>query len=156
VRISLDSLGVPYADFAVELSSPARGVVVWSILRELGGEGVRARIRRDNDFARHVAARARASDRLELMAEPVLSICCLRYSAPQRDDLDALNAALVRRLQAETPYMPSSTMVNGRFVIRPCFTNGRTEPEHVDEFCDAVIRIASGSRRPQRRRGPQA
>lgn len=143
VRMSLDSMGIPYADFAVELSSPARGVVVWSILRELGREGVRDRIRRDNDFARHVAARTRASDRLELMTEPVLSICCLRYVAPQRDDLDALNAALLRRLQAETPYLPSATMVNGRFVIRPCFINGRTELEHVDGFCDAVIRIGN-------------
>ncbi len=143
VRISLDSMGVPYADFAVELSSPARGVVVWSILRELGREGVRARIRGDNDFARHVATRAAASDRLELMAEPVLSICCFRYVAPGVDDdgLDSLNATVLRRLQAETPYLPSSTVVNGRFVIRPCFINGRTELKHVDGLCDAVIRI---------------
>lgn len=102
---------------------------------------MRARIRRDNDFARHVAARARASDRLELMTEPVLSICCLRYVAPHSHDLNALNTTLLRRPQAETPYLPSSTVVNGHFVIRPCFINGRTELEHVDGFCDAVIRI---------------
>jgi Glutamate decarboxylase and related PLP-dependent proteins len=141
VRVSLDSMGVPYADFGVELSAPARGVVVWSILRELGRRGVRERIRRDNDFARHLASRVRLSNRLELVAEPVLSICCLRYRTEATDDLDALNAALLRRLVAETPYLPSSTVVKGRFAIRPCFINARTELEHVDAFCDAVIRI---------------
>jgi aromatic-L-amino-acid decarboxylase len=141
VRVSLDSMGVPYADFGVELSAPARGVVVWSILRELGRRGVRERVRRDNDFARHLASRVRLSNRLELVAEPVLSICCLRYRTEATDDLDALNAALLRRLVAETPYLPSSTVVKGRFAIRPCFINARTELEHVDAFCDAVIRI---------------
>jgi aromatic-L-amino-acid decarboxylase len=139
--VSLDSMGVPYADFGVELSSPARGVVVWSILRELGREGVRARVRRDNDFARQLAARVTQSDRLELLAEPVLSICCFRYVAPGIDDLDTLNAALARRLIRETPYLPSSTIVGGSFAIRPCFINARTEREHVDGFVDAVVAL---------------
>jgi aromatic-L-amino-acid decarboxylase len=141
VQASLDSIGVPYADFGVELSAPARGVVVWSILRELGRDGVRARICFDNDLARQLAARARASERLELLAEPVLSICCLRYCNDAVADLDALNAALLRRLIRETPYLPSSTLVNGRFALRPCFINARTEPVHVDGFADAIIRI---------------
>jgi aromatic-L-amino-acid decarboxylase len=139
--VSVDAMGVPYADFAVELSSPSRGAVVWSILRELGREGMRARIRRDNDFARHVAARVADSDRLEVLAEPVLSICCFRYVAPDVDDLDALNAALVRRLVRETPYLPSSTVVGGRYAIRPCFINARTELHHVDGFVDTVLRL---------------
>ena len=141
VRVSLDSMGVPYADFGVELSAPARGAVVWSILRELGRDGVRDRIRHDNDLAHHVAAQVRASDRLELLAEPVLSICCLRYRAETVVDLDALNAMLFRRLVQETPFLPSSTVVDGRFAIRPCFINARTAIAHVDGFCDAVLRI---------------
>lgn len=141
VQVSLDSIGVPYADFGVELSAPARGVVVWSILRELGREGVRARIRFDNDLARQLAARARASDRLELLAEPILSICCLRYRNDAVADLDALNAALLRRLIRETSYLPSSTVVNGCFALRPCFINARTEPVHVDGFADAIVRL---------------
>jgi hypothetical protein len=41
----------------------------------------------------------------------------------------------------ETPYLPSSTVVNGSFAIRPCFINVRTAVEHVEGFCDAVVRI---------------
>jgi aromatic-L-amino-acid decarboxylase len=140
-RVSLDAMGVPYQDFAVELSSPARGAVVWAILRELGRDGVRALIRADNDLARRLAERVRASDRLELLLEPELSICCLRHRAPGAADPDALNAALLRRLLQETPYLPSATVVGGRFALRPCFINARTEPGHVDDFAAAVERV---------------
>src|SRR5437763_3006412 len=140
-RSSLDGMGIPYADFGVELSAPARGVVVWSILREVGREGVRAQIRRDNDFARHLAQRARESDSLEVLAEPTLSICCFRYTAREVDDLDALNARLFRRLVQETPFLPSATVVDGEFAIRPCFINARTRVDDVDGLADAVLRI---------------
>jgi aromatic-L-amino-acid/L-tryptophan decarboxylase len=141
VRSSIDSMGIPYADFAVELSAPARGVVVWSILRRLGRQGMRARVRRDNDFARHLASRVRESEGLELLGEPVLSICCFRYVGDGIEDLNGFNAALFRRLVQETPYLPSSTLVNGRFAIRPCFINPRTQKEHVDGLVDAVVAI---------------
>jgi aromatic-L-amino-acid decarboxylase len=141
VQSSLDHMGIPYADFALELTAPARGAVVWSILRELGREGVRAQVRRDNDFARRIADRAGASEALELLAEPVLSVCCFRYARDDVDDLDGLNAAIVRRLVRETPFLPSSTVVNGSFAIRPCFINARTRVEDVDGLADAVVRI---------------
>ena len=70
-----------YSEFGVELSSPSRGVVVWSILRELGREGVAARIRDDNGFARQLAEHVRREPHLELLAEPTLSIVCFRYVA---------------------------------------------------------------------------
>ena len=140
-RSSLDSMGIPYADFGVELSSPARGVVVWSLLRELGRSGVAQRIRRDNDFARQLATEVRGHDRLELLSEPVLSICCFRYRRDGVDDLDTLNQQLHRRLLRETPYLPSTTVVNGSFGMRPCFINPRTSSEHVVGLADAVARL---------------
>ncbi len=141
VQTSLDSLGIPYADFAVELSAPSRGVVVWSVIRELGREGVQARIRRDNDYAHRVAELVRQHARLELITEPVLSICCFRYATSGIDDLNAFNAALLRRLVRETPYAPSSTLVGGIYVIRPCYINARTNEEHVDGLVAAVVAL---------------
>ncbi|MDF1597047.1 MAG: pyridoxal-dependent decarboxylase [Acidimicrobiia bacterium] len=141
VEVSMDSLGVPFGDFGVELSSPSRGVIVWSILLEQGREGVRERIRRDNDFARHVADRATRHPRLESLTEPELSIACIRYSIQGVDDLNELNARLLRRLVRTTPFLPSATVVHGAFAIRPCFINPRTTWADVDGFVDAVVAI---------------
>lgn len=138
---SLESMGIPYADFGVELSSPARGVVVWSILRELGRSGVTRRIKQDNDFARQLATLVRSHDHLELLAEPVLSICCFRYRRDGVADLDSLNEQVHRRLLRETPYLPSATVVNGSFGLRPCFMNPRTTSEHVEGLAAAAVRF---------------
>jgi len=139
---SLDSMGVPYADLGVELTAPARGIAVWSVLRELGREGVAARIRQDNDFARRVADEVRAHPRLELLTEPTLSILCFRY-LPEHgvadDELDALNGELVHRLHIATPYVPSTTKVHGVLAIRPCFVNSRTTDASLDGFTDTVV-----------------
>jgi aromatic-L-amino-acid/L-tryptophan decarboxylase len=141
VHMSLDSMGIPYSEFAVELGAPSRGAVVWSVIRELGREGVRARIRRDNDLARRLAEHVQRHPRLELITEPVLSICCFRYTANAIADLNAFNTALLRRLVRETPYLPSSTIVEGTFVIRPCYINARTHDEHIDGLIDAVVAL---------------
>jgi aromatic-L-amino-acid decarboxylase len=141
IRVSLDSMGIPYADFGVELSSPARGVIVWSILRERGRVGMTARIVHDNDLARHGADLARRHERLEVLSEPTLSILCFRYVRDVVEDLDDLNARILRRLVQETPFLPSGTVVNGHFGIRPCFINFRSEDEHVEGLIEAVVRI---------------
>lgn len=140
VRSSLDTMGIPYGDFALELSSPARGVMVWAILRELGRDGVRARIVADNDLARRVARLAEDHPRLEALTQPELSIACLRYVGGDGDP-DEVNERLLRRLQRESPFLPSATVVGGRFAIRPCFINARTTPEQVDDFITTVIRF---------------
>jgi len=138
-----DDFGDPYHDFNLEQSAPSRGAAVWAVLLEIGADGMRERITRHLDHARHVADRVRADARLELISEPVLSICCFRYRGQGLDDaaLNALNARLAQRLRAQTPYVPSTTVVRGRFAIRPCFINPRTTLADVDGMVDAVRRI---------------
>ena len=141
VKVSLDSMGVPYFDFAVELSAPPRGVMVWAILREIGVDGLRQRVVDDNDFARQVATLAHAHPSLEVLAEPVLSICGFRYRTSADRDWDAVNRQILRRLARETPIVVSSTVVDGCFVIRPCFINARTSPDDVARFVDTVVQF---------------
>lgn len=140
-----DDLGTPYHHLGVDQSAPSRGVTVWAILREIGVDGLRHRVVRHNGFARHLAARARRDDRLELLAEPVLSICCFRYRPPDRhlDEaaLDRLNAEIVARLHRTTPHIPSTTRVGGTLAIRPCYINPRTRRADVDGLADAVCVI---------------
>jgi len=137
------SMGVPYHEWSVELTAPARGVVVWAALHEIGVEGLRARVVRHNGYARRLADLVRADPRLELLTEPDLSVCCFRYRRDGLDDasLDRLNDGLIRRLHVESPYVPSGTWVGGRFAIRPCFLNPRTEESDVDALAAWVRKI---------------
>ncbi len=143
IQHSMDDFGVPYYDYGVELSAPSRGVVVWALIREIGAAGMRERIRRHNDMAAHIAERARSHPNLELMQEPTLSICCFRYVSRDVADLDGLNQRLHRRLTRENRHMPSTTRVNGRLALRPCFVGARSEMSHAQGLVDDVLRIGA-------------
>lgn len=143
VEHTLDDFGIPYFDYGIELTSPCRGVVVWAILREIGAEGLRERIVRHNSMAREIARFCEHHDNLELLQEPTLSVCCFRYVSPGVDDLDGLNQRLYRRLIRENEFMPSTTRVNGRLALRPCFIGARAEPDQVDGLLQSVLRIGA-------------
>lgn len=140
-RSPWESTGSGTPDWGVDFSTPARGIAVWAILEEIGAKGMAARVRRHIDCARHVAALARKHTDLELLSEPVLSICCFRYrpSGGADHDLDAINAAILDELRAHGQNLPSATIVDGKFAIRPCFINPRTELEHADALVTEVL-----------------
>jgi len=147
-----DELGLGTPDFGVDFSAPARGLAVWAILREIGAAGVRDRIVRHNDCARRVAQRARVADELELLAQPVLSICCFRYRPVGWADegrIDALNEAILHAVRERGRTVTSSTRVDGRFAIRPCFINPRSTLADADALVDEVLT------RVPRRRSPR-
>jgi aromatic-L-amino-acid decarboxylase len=135
-----DSFGSEWADLDVEPSAPPRGVLVWPVLREIGRAGVIDRVERHAGFARHLADRVRTEPRLELLAEPELSIVCFRHRFDGRDQ-DQANGLLLRRLRRETPFAPSSTVVNGCVALRSCYINPRTTLAEVDGLVDAVLRL---------------
>lgn len=138
-----DEFGELYHDFNVEQSAPARGVQVWAILSEIGAEGMRERVMRHNDFARHLAWRVETDEHLELLAHPTLSICCFRYRRPdlEETDLGDLNEEIAHRLREEGAFVPSTTRVNGKLAIRPCYINPRTTMAEVDGLADRVREI---------------
>lgn len=136
-----DEIGGPWSDQGVELSAPPRGVLVWAVLREIGRAGVTRRVERHSAFARRVVEMARVDERLEALLEPDLSIACFRYPAPAGWDANALNFRILERLRRETPYIPTSTMVDGALAIRPCFINPRTTIREVEDMVEAVARI---------------
>jgi aromatic-L-amino-acid decarboxylase len=143
VQSPFDDLGEPYHHFAIEHSAPSRGVQVWAILREIGAQGIRERVIRHNDFARHLASLVEEDDRLELLATPTLSICCFRYRPPHMEKikLDDLNAEIARHLRAEGRYVPSTTRVAGKLAIRPCYINPRTSLADVDGLAGRICEI---------------
>ncbi len=141
VENSMDSFGIPYFDYGVELSSPSRGIIVWAMIKEIGVEGMRQRICRHNDMARYMADFAKQHNNLELLLEPTLSVCCFRYASDQIEDLDRLNQLIFRQLVEENEFLPSTTRVNGQLAIRPCWIGARSEMTHAQGLLESVLRI---------------
>jgi aromatic-L-amino-acid decarboxylase len=141
------AIGGGTPDWGVDFSTPTRGMPVWAVLKEIGAEGMRERVRRHNDFARIVADRARHEPELELLSAPQLSIACFRYRPAGWDDgakLDTLNADIIEELRVAGRSLPSSTMVEGAYAIRACYINPRNDRDHVDFLIEDVL--AAGRR----------
>lgn len=141
IQHSMDSLGVPYNDFGVELSAPCRGAVVWAMLKEIGVEGMKTRVCRHNAMARLLAQKASEHPNLEVTQAPALSICCFRYIDKNSENLNELNRKIHRQLLLNNQNLPSTALVNGQLSLRPCFVGARTHWLHVTELLDEVITI---------------
>jgi glutamate/tyrosine decarboxylase-like PLP-dependent enzyme len=131
----LDDFGYMFHHLGIEHSLPSRGVEVWAVLKEIGVEGITARVRRHNGYARYLAERIQETPDLELAAPVTLSACCFRYvpaALQGRTDptatqqLNVLNRAVLGRMRARGRSLPSATVLGDAFVIRPCFINPRT------------------------------
>lgn len=135
-----DGLAGPWADQAVELSAPPRGAFVWAVLREIGRVGVGERVNRHLALARELAEEIRQHPRLELLCEPDLSVVCYRYTSSV-GDLDAINARILERLRRETATVPTSTVIDGAFALRPCIITPRTTRRDLHDLVRATVAI---------------
>ncbi len=140
-----DTFGIGSPDHTMEHSAPSRGLLVWSVLKEIGAAGMRARVARHLDCARWIEHRVREHSDLELLSAPVLSICCFRFHPPHIRDsgtLERLNQDILRRVRARGRVVPSSTRVDNKLAIRPCFIGPRSSIEDANAVVEEVLAAA--------------
>jgi glutamate/tyrosine decarboxylase-like PLP-dependent enzyme len=133
---------VNLCDHGLQLSRTSRALKVWLSLQLLGLGAFRQAIDDSLDLAAHAAARAEASEALELLAPAPLGIVCLRRRLEGVDEpeLARLNAGLAAALERSGTGFVSSTLLRGRYALRLCPLNHATERRHVDEVLDFLER----------------
>ena len=122
---------------------------IWISLLAHGWSAYERRIAHDVALARYLWARASQHPELEPIGPtPTLSIACFRYVPPaMRGDaaaepfLNQLNERLMAELQLGGRVFPSNAVLDGRFAIRACIVNFRTEAEDVDALIDEAVRV---------------
>jgi glutamate/tyrosine decarboxylase-like PLP-dependent enzyme len=115
---------------------------------------------RNVEQAQYLARRVEAEPTLELVTPVTLNVVCFRFCGTQQRippdgelchdsdeedcsyrtcrDINSINTEILLRLQERGIAVPSSTILNGKFCIRACFTNHRTRQEDIDMLCDSV------------------
>jgi glutamate/tyrosine decarboxylase-like PLP-dependent enzyme len=123
---------------------------VWVSLLAHGREAYSRRISHDAELARYLHRRAEERPEFETVAPVTLSICCFRYvpedlSAGQgrEEYLDLLNERLMTEIQMDGRVYPSNAVLRGRFVLRACIVNFRTEAEEMDLLLDVASELGS-------------
>ncbi len=121
---------------------------VWVSLAAHGADAYGRRIAHDVELARYLDRRVREHPSLESMAPVTLSIACFRFfppglpEGPERDTyLDRLNEHLMVEIRRDGHSFPSNAEIRGRYAVRACITNFRTEAVDLDALVDAAVAL---------------
>jgi glutamate/tyrosine decarboxylase-like PLP-dependent enzyme len=118
---------------------------VWVSLLAHGRKAYARRIEHDIELTRYLAAQVDEHPEFELLASG-LSICCFRYrpaGIDDEDELNALNERLVTELQVDGRVYPSNAIVDGRYCVRTCIVNFRTEAEDLDRLLEVASELGA-------------
>lgn len=140
-----------------------QGLKVWISLLAHGWDAYQRRIAHDCALARYLHARAVAHPAFEtLPGAPELSIACIRYvpgdlaaadagRGPAIEEyVDRLNERLMAEIQMHGRVFPSNAVIDGRFWLRACIVNFRTEADDMDALLEVAAELGAGLDREMR------
>ena len=122
---------VSAADLSPELTKHFRGLRLWLALKLVGAAPFRAALEEKLLLARYFHQKLQTLPGFEVGPQPDLSIVTYRY-LPRRGDPNEFNQKLVQVLQADGRVFVSSTMLDGKFILRLAVLSFRSHLEQVD------------------------
>ena len=138
---------IDFRDWGIALGRRFRALKLWFVIRSYGVDGLQAILRRHIALAAELEQWIAAEDDFELLAPRSLSLLNFRYrpaGVADSDRLEALNAALLARLNDAGRVYFTQNRVRGTFAIRWSIGQTRTGRRHVEAAWAHVRDIARG------------
>ena len=130
--------GVDLAMHGPQFSRGFAALKIWVSLLAHGSAAYGRRISHDAALARYLGELVAEHPDFELMVPPRLSICCFRHRpagwAHGEEALDRLNERLLTAIHADGRAYCSNAVIGGRFGLRACIVNVRTEAADVERL----------------------
>ena len=128
---------IDYRDWQIPLGRRFRALKLWFVIRHYGLEGLRYHIRRHIELAQLFAGWVRDSAEFELAAENPLNLVCFYHRKG-----DAVTEAVMHHVNASGRMYLTHSKLGGRFILRLCVGQTRTEREHVEQAWQRLKRAA--------------
>lgn len=141
LQSSADGLVKNYRDWGIPLGRRFRALKLWTLIRSEGVNGLQARLRRDLENARRLAAEVSSTPNWRVLAPVPLQTLCIRHELPglSGDALDDHTRAWCDRVnRSGRAYLTPATL-DGRWMVRISIGAETTERRHVEELW-ALIR----------------
>ncbi len=137
-----------FSEYSPELSRDFRGLRVWLPIKLHGMAAFREALDEKLDLARHLYEALAETPGFELPVVPDLTVVPFRYvprvaGGSTDAAIDAFNKALLDRINEPKRVFMTSTLIRGRFVIRPCIVSHRTHKDRIDEAIEIVRSAAA-------------
>ena len=128
---------IDYRDWQIPLGRRFRALKLWFVIRHYGLEGLRYHIRRHIELAQLFAGWVRDSAEFELASASPLNLVCFYHRKG-----DAVTEAVMHHVNASGKMYLSHSKLGGRFILRLCVGQTRTEREHVEGAWQCLQRAA--------------
>jgi aromatic-L-amino-acid decarboxylase len=144
--------GLDLGMFGPQFSRGFQSLKVWLSLLAHGRRAYGERISHDAALARYLGDLVEAREDFELACPVGLSITCFRYvpadlpaepAAERETYLDELNRRIMTEIQLDGRVFYSNAVLDGRFVLRSCLVNFRTEAVDMDAVVDVTAEIGA-------------
>jgi aromatic-L-amino-acid decarboxylase len=135
--------GVDFRNRGLQLSRGSRALKLWLSLQVFGLDAFRDAIAHGIALAEHAESVLRGRDGWEVVSPAQLGIVCFRRvpAGVAADELNGVNDDLVAAAVADGYAAPSSTVLDGRTVIRLCTINPRTTFADVETTIERLERL---------------
>jgi aromatic-L-amino-acid/L-tryptophan decarboxylase len=153
LRTAQDGVVRNLRDWGIPLGRRFRALKLWFLLKDLGVEGLQARIRRDLENAQWLRQQVDATPGWERLAPVPLQTLCIRHVPEEiKGDEKALathNQDIVTRVNESGHYYLTPAVLKGQQIIRISIGATPTERRHVEGLWTALRteadqRVASG------------
>jgi aromatic-L-amino-acid/L-tryptophan decarboxylase len=129
---------IDYRDWHIPLGRRFRALKLWFVIRHYGVEGLRHHVRRHVELARAFAEWVSADERFELAAPAPLNLVCFRHRGG-----DAINQAILDRLNASGELHLTHTRLNDRLTLRMSIGQSQTERWHIERAWKRIREAAA-------------
>jgi len=136
LRTAHDGEVTTYRDWGIPLGRRFRALKLWCLLRAEGVEGLRARLRRDLDNARWLAAQVEQEPGWRVLAPVNLQTVCLRHEPPglEGEALDRHTLEWADRINRGGRAYVTPAVLDGRWMVRVSIGALATERADVEAF----------------------
>lgn len=133
LRTSTDDQAVNLRDWGIPLGRRFRALKLWALIRSEGVSGLQARLRRDLENARWLAAQVDAAQEWERVAPVPLQTVCVRHrpSGLEGEILDRHTLAWLDQINRSGDAFLNATVLGGRWAVRVSIGSETTERAHV-------------------------
>jgi aromatic-L-amino-acid decarboxylase len=124
---------VDYRDWHIQLGRRFRSLKLWFVIRHYGVEGLQQNVREHVKLAQQFAEWARNEDDFELAAPVPLNLVCFRHKGG-----DAVNQAIMERLNQSGDLFLTHTKLNGKLTLRLSIGQMHTKARHVEKAWERI------------------
>ena len=120
---------------------------LWMALKFMGRSGYAAVVERQIELTDYLAERIASLDDFERLSPVETAVCCFRLSPPGFANLDGaeqdrLQQQLQQKIERGGEAWLTTTVLNGRRVLRVNINSFLTERRHIDDLLDLLVRTS--------------